>query len=67
MLNSTTMHETLIAWRMKSGLSRQQLGKRIRVSPRTIESWEQGLRAPRLKRLKGLAKALGCQPADLLA
>lgn len=33
--------------REKAGLSREGLAKRMRVSVRTVESWEQGLRTPK--------------------
>jgi transcriptional regulator with XRE-family HTH domain len=52
--------------RKRAGLSQRELAALVGVAEITVRKWETGKRAPRLMRIKELAKALKCAPAQLL-
>ena len=52
--------------RISRGLTRAQLADLIGCSPRTIESYELGVRSPRVITLCELCVALNCNINDLL-
>lgn len=51
--------------REKSGLTQQQLAKKLGLYQSTIAMWEAGDRLPRSDKLPELAKVLGCSIDDL--
>jgi transcriptional regulator with XRE-family HTH domain len=52
--------DQLKAWRRRSGLSQETLGRRLgHKRPSTVQSWERGRRPPKLTHLTALADALG--------
>lgn len=53
--------------RQAAGLTQEELAAKVGVSVIAVKKWEQGERRPRSTRLKKLAKALACEPADLIA
>jgi transcriptional regulator with XRE-family HTH domain len=57
---------SLVVWRNHRAYSQADLGKRAKVSASTINRIEQGYPA-RPSTLRKLARALRCQPADLMA
>jgi transcriptional regulator with XRE-family HTH domain len=54
-------------WRQARGLTAHALAEHIGVSPSYISQLERGLRAYNQGVLAGLAEALRCEPADLIA
>lgn len=52
--------------RKKAGLTQALLARKLKVSEAIVRKWESGERSPRIKRLKAIARVLGCTPADLL-
>jgi len=52
--------------REKAGLSMQELGKAVGVSPAAICRYEQGKRNPKIQIAKRLAKVLGLMWYDLI-
>jgi transcriptional regulator with XRE-family HTH domain len=52
--------------REAKGLSRKDFADRLGVGVRIVESWEQGLRAPKLPQIPLIADLLGCAIDDLL-
>ena len=55
----------LIALRHAKGLSQQQLGEALKITPETINSWEVGTTTPDLTQLSKLADFFGL-PLDVL-
>ena len=53
--------------RLKAGLARQELSDRLFVSPRSVKSWEEGTRLPRLYTVCELAKILNVSAGYLVA
>jgi len=53
-------------YRVRLGLSKEQLAKRLGVSGVTIGYWESGKHDPRLSKLKHIADVLGVTVYDLL-
>jgi transcriptional regulator with XRE-family HTH domain len=53
-------------WRAAREMTRDELGIAARLSPRTIEGYEQGLKSPNADRFRALFIALGVGPEDLL-
>lgn len=53
-------------WRHVRLMTRQQLAEAARMSVRTVEAYEQGLRFPRESAFRRLLFALGILPQDLL-
>jgi transcriptional regulator with XRE-family HTH domain len=58
---------SLLELRRKAFLSQEELAKEARVSRSTIAVLESGRQArkPRPRTIRRLAKALGCEPADI--
>lgn len=52
--------------REKAGLSMQELGEKVGVSPAAICRYEQGQRIPKIQIAKRLAKVLGVKWYELL-
>ena len=52
--------------RRKAGLTQAQLAKKLHVSEVTVRKWEADVRTPRTKRIRAIAKILGCTPGELL-
>jgi transcriptional regulator with XRE-family HTH domain len=59
--------ERLTRLRNEKAWTREELGTRAGVSPATVAKWENGKRRPKPAHLGQLCRALGCEPADLLA
>lgn len=55
----------LAAWRLKKGLSQQQVADRLETSDVTISRWETGERRPDLDAQAAFAEALGIELPDL--
>lgn len=56
---------TLAAARVNRGLTQKELAKALRVSNRTIISWEQGKTFPRAEKIKEICEVL-CVPVEFL-
>ena len=52
--------------RERAGLSQAAFAKRIGVTQQTVSLWENGTRNVKVTQLYRIAKALGCQPGELL-
>jgi len=52
--------------RKKAGLTQRALAAQVGVAEITVRKWEHGKRAPQVRRIKQLARALNCEPAVLL-
>ena len=52
--------------RKKAGLTQEELAEKAGVSNITISQWENGIYAPTMTRMKGLAQALNVPESDLL-
>jgi transcriptional regulator with XRE-family HTH domain len=52
--------------RLAAGLTRAQLGDKVKVSAKTIENWEGDQSEPPLKRLKALGRILDVSPQEFL-
>lgn len=64
----TPVHIRLRHWRDAAGLSQAELAKRVKVSQVMISKIETGaIQAINLQLLGRLAKALGCEPRDLVS
>lgn len=48
-------------------LSQAEVAERVGVARRTVVMWEQGAMEPSVERLVAWARALGLEPAELLA
>lgn len=57
---------TLVERRKQAGLRQEDLAKKLRVHQTTISSWEVGVRRPKRKNLKKIAKFYGCTVDELL-
>ena len=57
--------ERLLAARVASGLSREQVALAIRCGAQSVYLWETGRRLPRLESLERIARALEIDPGDL--
>jgi transcriptional regulator with XRE-family HTH domain len=56
----TAFGDQLRAWRLRSGISQENLGKRLgHKRPSTVQSWERGRRPPKPVHIAALADALG--------
>ena len=51
--------------RMECGLSQVELAKRMKMSQKTISSWETGRTIPRIKDIVEMSHIFGCSIADL--
>lgn len=51
--------------RIECGLSQVELAKRMRMSQKTISSWETGRTVPRIKDIVEMSHIFGCSIADL--
>jgi transcriptional regulator with XRE-family HTH domain len=58
--------ENLQRLRKAAGLTQAALSKRLKVSLRTLQNWEQGQREPRLDVLEKIAKGLGASLDELV-
>lgn len=50
------MQLTLKAWRVNSGLTIEEVAKRMNKTVRTVYNWENGITIPDISNLKELAK-----------
>lgn len=53
-------------YRMKKGLSQQEVATLLGVAQSTVAMWENGTNTPRVKRLLQLAELYGCTMEELL-
>jgi transcriptional regulator with XRE-family HTH domain len=58
--------KTIREWRTARFLTQGELGDLIGVSYFTISNWELGVKQPRVKNLRALAKALGIRPEQII-
>jgi len=56
----------LRAKRLYKEMTQEQLAEKVGVTTRAVLRWENGDSFPQKKQLSSLAKALDCQPSDLL-
>jgi len=57
---------TIREWRSARYLTQDELGDKVGVSYYTISNWELGIKQPRVKNLRALAKALGIHPDQII-
>lgn len=57
--------KTLREWRSSRFLTQEELAEKVGVTYFTISNWELGIKQPRFKNLRALAKALGIQPEQI--
>ena len=55
----------LAEWRLKGGLTQQQLADRLNTSDVTVSRWETKKRRPSDDAREAIAEALGIEPEDL--
>lgn len=53
-------------YRKRSGMTQQDLGKALKKSFRTIQSWESGLSYPNAEVICDMCDMFGCTPCDML-
>lgn len=53
------------AYRIKKGISQEQLAKLMGTTQAAVAMWEIGARMPRAEKLPRLAEVLGCTVSDL--
>jgi transcriptional regulator with XRE-family HTH domain len=58
-------HLYLAEWRVKAGLTQQQLADRLETTDVTISRWETGKRRPNLDAQEAIAEAMGLEAIDL--
>jgi transcriptional regulator with XRE-family HTH domain len=66
MSETRDLHRHLAAWRLRKGLSQEQIGNRLGVDKSTIHRWETGKRAVDLSDLVRLAAIYQVDPVALL-
>ncbi len=66
MVEPASHYEHLSAWRMKKGLSQEQIANMLDVNKSTVSRWENGKRALDLNDLNRLAEIYGVDPLALL-
>jgi putative transcriptional regulator len=49
----------LVAWRKRNSLSQSKAALKLKVSPRTLQEWEQGRATPRHLALEALREKIG--------
>lgn len=59
------MREKLRKYRIKSGLTVEEIAEIIEVSPSTYYKWEDGSRSPNIKKAISIAKILGSTVEEL--
>lgn len=59
------MRKTLRQYRLKSGMTVEQIAKIIKVAPSTYYKWEDGSRSPNIKKAILIAKILGSTVEEL--
>ena len=52
-------------WRKIRGFTQQDLGRRLRVNPKTISNWELDITSPTRDQAEALAKLLGVSAREL--
>lgn len=57
--------EAIKNYRIKKGLSQEQLARLMGTTQAAVAMWETGARMPRASKLPKLAEVLGCTVADL--
>lgn len=57
--------EAIKNYRIKKGLSQEQLARLMGTTQAAVAMWETGARMPRSNKLPKLAEVLGCTVADL--
>lgn len=55
----------LAEWRLKAGLTQQQLADRLGTTDVTISRWETGRRRPNMDAQEAIAEAMGYESEDL--
>lgn len=60
------LSDFLIKYRLKNGLSQEELAKKLSVSQNTISQYESGKRSPHVKSLARIANTLGVNVDDIL-
>ena len=53
--------ERITAARERAGLTQTELARRLGIRPQSVQQWENGLSAPRARRLSEVAAALGVE------
>ena len=61
-----TLGQFIKTTRAQRGMTQEELAKKLFVSPRSVQSWEQQWRIPRLPTLSKLARTLQVPPNRLL-
>ena len=61
-----TVGESIAKWRLKNGLSQEELAERLSVSAQTVGLWETGGAEPTIEQLLLFKEAFGVQIDDLL-
>lgn len=59
------MREVLRQYRLKSGMTVEQIAKIVKVAPSTYYKWEDGSRSPNIKKALLIAKILGSTVEEL--
>lgn len=57
--------ERLREIRVRSGLTQEEVARRLRVTPMSVWGWEKGRRRPSIDQVEEIAAALGVAPAEL--
>ena len=65
-MDAKSLGPVIRKWRIESGFTQQELGRRAGVSKKTVGAIERGERSPERSELVKLSRALGKDPADLL-
>ncbi len=65
--NDRRLGKTIKRFRKKEKLTQEQLGNKVRVTPKYIQYLESAKRIPSLKLLYRIAKALGVKVRDLFS
>ena len=60
------MKDTIKVWRVRKGLTQEQLAKKMGVSAPTIHYWENGTTMPSGKNLQMLASVFGISADDII-
>lgn len=61
-----TINTQIYKFRIKFGLSMQELADKIGVAPSTISYWEAGKTSPRMGKVKQLADIFNIDPSELI-
>lgn len=52
--------------RIEADISQTELARRLNVCKQTISAWEMNRNEPKIEMIKTIAKALGCEPNEIV-